>query len=738
MDAQTPQAAGQTTTRLDIADGIAVVTMYNSPGNALARSLRADLMARIAALAADDAIRGIVLTGGPRVFSTGLDIREIEQGPEAAPRLADLCVQIAACKTPVVAAIQGLVLGSGLELALACHARIAAPTARAGFPELLFGLIPGAGGTQRLPRLIGAARALALLISPRQHVATAPELAGVFDAIAPDPVESAVAQLRAGTAGWPPRDRHAGLDDPSGNSAAIRAARRSLDAMPETAQDSGPDIGSETETDSGTEFGPDFGPDFGPRTAPGITKTGLPVARIIDCVEAALLLPLEQGLAFERAAYEDCRDADTTRGLLHAYFAERRGKKMPELVDQDQIAPDVVGVVGVGAAAMGIVAALLAAGLRVVQFDRATAALTDAGARLNAMLDPADTAIRQRFGQTTDIADLALVDLVIEAGAETPLKKAEVFAALGQATRPGTVLATNSLIQAIAPLAQAAGRPQDVLALHLHGPARTHTLAEIIIGPDTAGAALARAVALTQKLGKHVVRSAGGAGSIGERMQAALRDALTGMVNIGVPPVTIDRALLRYGFVHAPLAAMDRVGIDVVAGRGALLARDCGRLAEAHLALLQIMLVFDRRGRGAGVGFYRWEGDVARHDPELLDILPDGARNDPGLSASEIMARAIAALANEGARLLRENIALRPSDIDAVMVLGYGFPRIQGGPMKAADMAGIFDMGLMLRRMAEADPVLYAPDPGFAELARYGENFDVLNRIGRARRRIPG
>lgn len=686
-------------TRLAVTDGFAILTMDSPPGNALTASLRAALLDDLVAAQADAAVAGIVLTGGTRVFSTGLDIREMARDdaatPDASPSLADLCLRIAASPKPVLAAIHGPALGMGLELALACHGRIAAPDARFGCPDLLFGLIPGGGGTQRLPRLIGAERALALLLMPRQHPVTAPEVAGLCDGIAPDPVAACIALLRQGDAALAPRP--VPFADPVTTAAALRAAR----------------------------------------AAPDAASLGLPGARIVDCVEAAWLLPPDAGLAFEQAAYADCMASDARRGLVHAHFAERRAVNMPELVGQTLTPPRLVGVIGGGPAATGIVAAALAAGLRVVQFERSDAALSEAAARLAALPDPPDAAARARLVASTDLSAFARADLVIEAVAESPQTKAQVFAALGQATGPGTVLATNSLLQSHAPMAAAAGRPEDVLTLHFHGPAQDHPLAEIVLSPATAPAALARAVALVQAMGKHVVRGAGGAGSIGERMQAALRDAVTGLVQMGVAPAAIDRALLEFGFAQAPLATMDRIGLDLALTRGLLLARDGGRVAQAHLTLLRRLVEGGRKGRAGGVGFYRWDGNLPHQDPALSDLLPATAHHDPGLGPADIVARCVAALANEGARLLREDIALRPSDTDAVMVLGYGFPRAQGGPMKAADMVGVFDIGLLLRRLQGSDPVLYTPDPGFAALARNGENFDVLNRLGSHRRKIP-
>ncbi len=686
-----------TVTRVDNLDGVAVLTLHAPPGNALSPVLRTEIMTQMTRLIADDTVTGIVLTGGPKAFSLGLDIRTLDHPSGDAPQMDAVCNLIAASPKPVVAAIEGAALGSGLELALSCHARIAAPEARMGFPELVFGLIPGAGGTQRLPRLIGAARALALLVTPRQYPANAPEMAGLFHAITPHPVPAAIALLRATPSFTRPDDRSDGFADPTDYIAAVTAARN----------------------------------------APATIASVAPATRIVDCVEAALLLPPAQGRAFERVAHEDCLASDDLHGLLHAHFAERRAVNMPELVGQKIQAPDTIGVVGGGPAAAGIVAAALAAGLQVIQFERNAEALADAAARLAALPDPPSGAARLRLLPTSDLRLLANAGLVIEAVAEAPQTKAQVFAALAEATRPGTVLATNSLLQAIAPMAQASRRPVDVLALHFHGPAQTNPLAEIVISRATSPAALARAVGLAQALGKHPVRSAGGAGGIGERMQAALRDALAGMIQIGVSPAAIDAALLDYGFAHAPLAGLDRIGLDLALSRGGLLARDGVRVPQAHLMLLRRLVEDGRKGRAVELGFYRWHGEVAHHDPRLRGLLPATAQSDPGLDPAEIVLRALAALANEGARLLRAEIALRPSDIDMIMVLGYGFPRGRGGPMKAADMVGMFEISRLLRRLAETDPVLYDPDPGFAALAKNGETFDALNKLGRHRRRIP-
>ena len=694
--------------QISLENGVGTITLDAPPNNMLSQPLRQSLFTALHELLDNPDVQGVVLTGSGRVFSSGIDIREAEKGPEVSPKLSDICLVIERSAKPILVALRDMALGAGLELALAAHGRIAAPGLRVGFPDLAFGLIPGAGGTQRLPRLIGAKHALALLLTSRLHPVDTDATRRLFDAIEEDPVAHAQSLVR----GFPIRptsERTDGFQDAKSYQDAISDARG----------------------------------------ATNVRALGLAAERLVDCVEAAQLLPIEAGLAFEQAAYEDCHSSDMARALLHAHFAERRALNMPELVGQSLPKITRIGVIGGGPAGAGIAISALIHGVSVLQFERTAETAQTARRRIEEELDALthqgilplgrSTALLQNLSQTTELSQFSRLELVIEAVAENPETKRQVFAALGAATGAGTVLATSSLLQSLAPLAEACGRPGDALAVHFHGPAHANRLAELVIDRATHSETVAKAVSLVQSLQKFAVRSGGGGGGVGERLQAALRDCLCGLVVQGVSPSTIDRALLDYGFSHAPLATMDRLGLEFCLTRTALLVRDGGRVPRGHLELLRAIIRAGRRGQAAGGGFFAWtQNGRPMDDPTLTRVIPPQTGEDrPRFTSQDIIARVIAALANEGARLLRDDIALRPSDIDTVMIHAYGFPRERGGPMKAADMMGVFETGLLLKTLMTEDEALYTPDPGFAALARNGENFSALNRVGRNRRRIP-
>ncbi|MDX5402929.1 MAG: 3-hydroxyacyl-CoA dehydrogenase, partial [Rhodobacterales bacterium] len=347
-----------------------------------------------------------------------------------------------------------------------------------------------------------------------------------------------------------------------------------------------------------------------------------------------------------------------------------------------------------------------------------------------------------RWRGTTQLSDLAGADLLIEAVADAQSTKQQVMAALDRVAPPEAVLATTSALHDIAPIAAATGRPAAVLGLRMAAPAHMTRLAEVIPGPATAPEALARTVGvLRDRLGRISVRTGTGGGGMGDVILAALREAAASMLRLGTSPAAIDGALQGYGFPNGVFRQMDMIGLEtcLAQGRVATTRVDAGQL---HLGDLDRLIMAGRTGQGAGRGFYLWQEGQPQPDRAVMALL-DLSRDDPAgatppLSPEAIVLRAVAAMANAGARALRAGIALRPSDIDAVMIQGHGFPRWHGGPMKAADLVGLFDILQALKRFSADNPALYAPDPGFAALVKEGQSFDVLNRLGRNRRTIPG
>ncbi|MFP5507558.1 MAG: 3-hydroxyacyl-CoA dehydrogenase NAD-binding domain-containing protein [Alphaproteobacteria bacterium] len=716
------------TIRQDRREGIAIIRLSQPPLNTLTHEMRRDLDGALVAAMADPDVTAIILTGlsdgthpQTRGLSIGMDLGEAAAG-FSAPLLADLCRRIEAAAIPVVVLLHGTTLSAGAELALAAHARVATGEASIGFTDVMLGLCPGAGGTQRLPRLLGAQGALDLLLTQHPRPLRSRLLRPLVDRIVPegDDAEAAALALAreladglaAGGRLRLVRDRDEGLADFAANAAAIAARRAQLGESPNIA--------------------------------------GL---KIVDCVEAACLLPFEAGLDFEAVTFEDLLASDVSKSLRHAAIAERRAAHMPELARATPLPVGCVAVVGGSTAAANLAVACLAAGLKVVQFERSDEALAALSERIAAaqaalvragrMAASATEAQMSLWHGTTQLHDLAQADLLIEAVADTLATKQQVLAALDRLAPEGAVLATTSQLHPVAQIAAATARPDAVLGLRLAPPAHLSRLAEVIPGPATSDAAIARSVAmLRDRLGRIPVRTGTGGGGMGEVILAALREAGAGMLRLGTSPAAIDKALQSYGFAHGLFRQMDLMGLEVCMAQGRVAVARL-KSGQQYLADLDRLIMAGRTGQVAGRGYYLWQEGQPQSDravAAILDVAVAEAMPAPRapLSPEGIILRAVAAMANAGARALREGIALRPSDIDTVMIHGHGFPRWHGGPMKAADLVGLFEIQQALKRFSPENPALYTPDPGFAALVREGESFDALNRLGRKRRSIPG
>ncbi len=706
------------TIRQDQRDGVAIIRLAQPPLNTLTHEMRRDLDEALSKAISDPEVTAIVVTGmagtaapQTRGLSMGLDLREADRG-FAAPLMADICRRIEDSTTPVVVLLHGMTQGAGAELALAAHARVATGEASIGFPDVMLGLCPQAGATQRLPRFLGAQGALDMLLSQHHRLLRARLLRPLVDRLVPedDDAEAAAiavaqglaADLAAGGALRRTCDMRDGLADFAANATAIAARRDQVARSPNIAG-----------------------------------------AKIMDCVEAACLLPFDAGLDFEAVAFEDLLASDVSKALRHATVAERRAGHMPELARAKAPAVTSVAVVGGGVAAANIAVTCLAAGLPVVQFERsdeAVKALAEriAGAqaglvRAGQMTADAAAAQMTLWHGTTQLADLARADLLIEAVADTLPTKQQVMAALDRLASEGSVLVTTTAQHEIAQIAAATARPGSVLGVRLAHPSHLTLLAEVIPGPSTSDAAIARTVVLLRdQLRRIPVRTGTGGGGMGEVILAALREAAAGMLRLGVSPVAIDKALQGYGFPHGVFRQMDLVGLEacMTQGRIATARLDVG---QQHLGDLDRLIMAGRTGQGSGRGYYLWQEGQAQSDlavAAILDLPTDAQAPPQGpLSPESIILRAVAAMANAGARALRAGIALRPSDIDAVMIQGHGFPRWHGGPMKAADLVGLFDILQALKRFTPENPALYTPDPQVAALVREGQGFEDLNSL---------
>jgi 3-hydroxyacyl-CoA dehydrogenase len=681
---------------------VALVTIDNPPGNVLTGPVRAALAATFEDLESDPQARAIVLKGAEPVFSWGEDVVEIG-AEEAAPSLGVLCDRIEASSKPVVACLDGAVRGGGLELALAAHWRLAAATAKLSFPAVTLGLLPGAGGTQRAPRLCGAAVALDLMLSGRPIGAQAAEAAGLIDGMIQGDVEAAALRL---------------AEDVTGNEIGVRPTRARSDGIADPVA---------------------YLNEVARRRSAALGGHNPAERRIVDCVEAALLLPLDEGLRYERTAFAECRDTPESRALRHVHLAERRAAEIPELAAAQPREVTRAGVVGGRAMGRELVVTLLDAGLPVVLVEPEAAAREEAVERIEAAYLAAvdgkqlseDVAAR-RLGALTPTADLgalASCDFVIEAVSEDLELKRRVFAEAEAALAPEAVLATASADLAPRLLAQGGARR---LGLHFFGHRQAARAVEVAVGRETAAGAVATAFALARRLGKIAVRSAAEEGLIGDRVFAACRMAADFLLEVGASVQEIDAAVRGAGFALGPYQLTDLAGLDTAWARVARLTTDRNP-ALRYVALADRLCEAGRLGRKTGRGYYRYDeaGKPGLPDPVVAMILAE-EQAKKGIQTrkvgpGEIRLKAFAAMANEGARLLAEGVALRPSDVDVVMLHAFGFPRWLGGPMQWADEAGLLAVRADLRHWAAEEPGFWTPAPLWDELIKNGRNFADLD-----------
>jgi 3-hydroxyacyl-CoA dehydrogenase len=690
--------------RLERAGDVAVLVIDHPPVNALGHAVRAGLAAGMHDALQDPAVAAIVIRAEGRTFPAGADIAEFGKPPQP-PMLPELCDAIEASPKPVIAAIHGTALGGGLELALAAHYRVALASAKVGLPEVSLGILPGAGGTQRTPRIVGAAAAIELMTTGKPIGTARARDMGLIDAVVEDDLATAALALARvvldeGRGTRPTRNRAEGLSDPAAYHAAIAAARarHAKDRLP------------------------------GPR-------------RIVDCIEAALLLPFAQGLAFERAAFEELVTTPEAAGLRHAFFAERRAARFPEAAAQARPVAHV-GVAGAGLMGAGIAYAALTAGLTVTLLDRDQAALARGLERVATLMERAVAQGRTteaaraedwaRLDGALDASGLSGCDLVIEAVFEDFDTKAGVLRALDAALKPGAVIATNTSYLDVDALAAVTSRPADVIGLHFFSPAHVMRLLEVVVGRATAPEVVATGLALGRRLGKVAVRSGVCDGFIGNRMLTAYRQAAEFAVEDGADPAAVDAAMRAFGFPLGPFEVSDLAGLQISWARRKRLAatRDP---ALRYVAIADRLCEAGRFGQAAGKGWYDYApGERApRPSAEVAAIIAAEQRAKGivprAFTADELRLRCLSALANEGARILGEGVAARPSDIDAVWLFGYGFPRWEGGPMHWADAFGLPALVETLAACAPEAPAFWAPAPLLLEIAGAGGRFGDRN-----------
>ncbi|MEP7244689.1 MAG: 3-hydroxyacyl-CoA dehydrogenase NAD-binding domain-containing protein [Gammaproteobacteria bacterium] len=688
-------------------DSVALIVIENPPVNAISQAVRAGLLKATVEADEDESVKAIVLHGAGRNFIAGADIREMDQAHRE-PLLPEVLTRLESCRKPVIAVLHGAVLGGGFETALASHYRCATPDVQLGLPEVKLGLLPGAGGTQRLPRVVGAKAALDMMTSGEPIDFAKGQSQGLIDRALPadaDIVEAAIAYAREliASGAAPVRLRDRALPDAASLNAELFAAyRKGL-----------------------------------PRAARKLEA----VERIIQCVEAAATLSFDAGNVRSRELFEECRKSTQSASLRHLFFAER-GSKRPDAEPGQERRVQRIAVLGAGTMGSGIAVSCITSGLDVTLIDLQPKALEAGVARIQTTLDgsvkkgrlTADAAAkaRARVQQSTDLAAASDADFVIEAVFESMSVKQDVFRKLDAVCRPGAVLATNTSTLDVDAIASVTKRPEDVVGMHFFSPANIMRLVEVVKGSATCRPALATTLAVTRRIGKIGVVVGNCFGFVGNRMLYAYGRESQLMLLEGASPERIDRALEAWGMAMGPNAVGDLAGLDV--GYRVRQERKDLPTDPRYFRVADMLAELGRFGQKTGKGYYTYEGEARerRPDPEVETLIRAEAKRlnvlQRDITDTEIVERCIYALVNEGARILEETIAASSADIDVIWVNGYGFPRTRGGPMFYADTVGaraVYDAVRKYER--QQGPQYWAPAALLTGLATSSSTFAKWN-----------
>ncbi|XDF34909.1 3-hydroxyacyl-CoA dehydrogenase NAD-binding domain-containing protein [Paracidovorax avenae] len=703
----TSAAATPSPVQTRLQGGVLVVRIDNPPVNALGAAVRQGLRDAIGEAESRADVQAVLIVGEGKAFIAGADIREFGK-PPVEPSLPEVCQRIESCTKRVVAAIHGAALGGGLEVALAAHYRVALPGAQLGLPEVNLGLLPGAGGTQRAPRLMGVKPAAEMMLGGKPLNARAALAAGLVDRLVDgsDPVAAGLACVQELQAAQAPlrRTRDIAIADRA-------AALADLDALAaDTAKKS---------------------------------RGLLSPLKIVECVRNAVELPFDEGMQRERAAFVECLASPQRAGLIHAFFAEREATKVPEAKAAAPRPVASIAVIGGGTMGAGITVSALDAGLPVTMIERDDASLARGRAHVEKVYDgliakgrmtaEAKAAVMARYTGSTRYEDIAAADLVIEAVFEDLEVKKAVFRELDRVCKPGAVLATNTSYLDIDAIAAATGRPQDVIGLHFFSPANIMKLLEIVVPARVSADVVATAFALAKRLRKVPVRAGVCDGFIGNRILAVYKQAADYLMEDGASPYEIDAAVRGFGYPMGPFQVTDLAGGDI--GWATRKRRAATRDPKArYVEIADRICERGWFGQKTGRGFYLYpEGArTGQPDPEVLAIV-DAERAKKGVAPrtftpEEIMRRYMAAMVNEGAKVVDEGIALRPLDVDVTFLSGYGFPRFRGGPMHYADTAGLPKILADIREFAQEDPLFWKPALLLEKLVAEGRDFGSLDR----------
>ena len=690
---------------------VATITINNPPVNALSPGVAQGIAQKIAQVDKDDGVKAVVLIGSGRTFIAGADIKEfgkITSGKtQRGAGLLPLLLQMEDVRKPVVMAIHGAAFGGGLELAMAGHYRVAAPNAQLGQPEVKLGIIPGAGGTQRLPRLVGVAKAVEMCAEGNPISAQEAFKLGLVDRLIEGDLLAGAVAIAREVAGKPmrkTRERNEKLGLSAQNASPFAAAREKA------------------------------------RTK----QRGMmaPIAAI-DAVEGATTMSFEEGCELERKLFDECLFSDQSKALIHMFFGEREVSKIADIPKETPIIPvNSVAVVGAGTMGGGIAIVFANAGFPVLLKEADQPALDRGLATIqkNYMSSVKRGRFTQQFVEerlqlikpTLSYDDFGDADMVVEAVFEGMTLKKEVFKQLDRVCKPGAILASNTSTLDIDEIAAATSRADAVIGTHFFSPANVMRLLEIVRGKASSKEVIATCMQLSKKLGKVGVLVGNCRGFVGNRMFGPYRREAQFLVEEGASIEAVDKALYDFGMAMGPMATGDLAGLDVgwrIRKEYRHLEKPGVRQPFAEDRLCEL----GRFGQKTGAGWYKYdENRRAVPDPEIDELVRTWAR-DAGIpqrkiSSDEIVDRCIYALVNEGARILDEGIASRAVDIDIIYLSGYGFPAYRGGPMWYADTVGLDKVYRRISEFHQQHGELWEPAPALKRLAEEGKTFDEFSK----------
>ena len=691
-----------------IIDEIALIEISNPPVNAISAAVRIGLLETIESLYLDEKIKAIVITAPERTFLAGADIKEFGKKVDA-PILGKICNKIESLNKIVVASLHGTPLGGGLEVAMSAHYRIAAPNTKVGLPEVLLGILPGAGGTQRLPRLCGVNMALDMMLTGKHVPAKEALSSGIIDEIAENNntiengIEYAKKLLKDGFKPRPTSQIQNKISDTKETSELILKFKG---------------------------------------TASKKYKNLFSPHAIIRSVEEGLKLDFPDAISNERKLFEECIESPQRQGLIHSFFAERANTKIPELKDGMPIEINKIGIIGGGTMGTGISMAAMNAGFDVIMVEQNDEAIQKAKAKINSTYNRSVKLNRitneqknktmEMFSATTEFSDLKDRDLIIEAVFENMDVKKEVFMKLNQICRQDCILASNTSYLNVNEIASVVDNPSRVIGLHFFSPANIMKLLEVVVAEKTYKDTVATAFNLAKKMRKVPVRSGVCDGFIGNRILSKYLVGTYHMVEDGASPFHVDKVIRGFGCAMGIFQVIDLAGGDI----GWATRKRKAPFRHKDDRYVQIPDRVCERGwfgQKTSKGYYLYgeNVDFLTPNPEI-EIICEQERKRVGITPKkfddkEILDKYIAAMVYEGTKILSEQIALKPSDIDVVFTNGYGFPKWRGGPMKYADMIGLDKILKNIQKYSEEDPRFWASPRLLEDLVKQNKNFDSLN-----------